>query len=257
MTSIAPRSISIVASVLVFALTAWLPASHAQDIPLPADAPTPVLEPFVATYQAYNKGTLAGNATMNVVHNAGTQWRVDLGIQGNRGFAGIVGLNIQQSTVFDAVDGHYRPLTQSTVRKGWFMGKKISGVYDWKTRSARWSGDVKQNHRQPIALQDGDMSGLLINLAIIRDARPGQRLEYRFVDGGRARDHIYQVAEKTETVVVGELSYDAMRVSRVNGGNDETIFWVANGVPTPVRILQRENGEDGIDLRLTEYQGTK
>jgi hypothetical protein len=46
-----------------------------------------------------------------------------------------------------------------------------------------------------------------------------------------------------------------MRVSRVNGGNDETIFWVVNGVPTPVRMLQREDGRDGIDLRLTEYQG--
>jgi hypothetical protein len=99
------------------------------------------------------------------------------------------------------------------------------------------------------------MNGLLIDLAVVRDARPGLRLQYRFVDGGRARDHVYQVADATETVVVDELSYDAMRVSRVNGGNDETIFWVANGVPTPVRILQRNDGHDGIDLRLIEYQG--
>ena len=48
-----------------------------------------------------------------------------------------------------------------------------------------------------------------------------------------------------------------LRVSRSNGGNDETIFWVADGVPTPVRILQRENGEDGVDLRLIEYQGVQ
>ena len=32
--------------------------------------------------------------------------------------------------------------------------------------------------------------------------------------------------------------------------------WVASGVPTPVRILQRTDGEDAIDLRLIEYQGT-
>ncbi len=245
------------ASAFILALAGWLPLGHAQDAPPAGEsqAPAPVLEPFTATYQAYNKGSLAGAARMQVVHNAGSQWRVDLGIQGNRGFAGILGLNIQQSTVFDVDNGQYRPLTQSTIRKGWFMGKKISGVYDWNTHSARWTGDVKENHRQPIALHEGDMSGLLINLAVIRDAQPGKRLEYRFVDGGRVRDHIYQVAEQTETVVVGDLSYDAMRVSRVNGGNDETIFWVANGVPTPVRILQRENGEDGIDLRLTEYQG--
>lgn len=244
------------AAIVMFALLSWLSIGHAQDALPPEDTQPVELQPFVATYQAYNKGKLAGNATMQVVHNAGSQWRVDLGIQGNRGFAGILGLNIQQSTVFDDIDGQFRPLTQSTVRKGLFLGKKISGVYDWNAHSARWQGSIKEERSKPIALQDGDMSGLLINLAVIRDARPGKRLQYRFVDGGRVRDHIYQVAEQTETIAVGELSYDAMRVSRVNGGNDETIFWVVDGVPTPVRMLQREDGGDGIDLRLTEYQGT-
>src|SRR5690606_25784246 len=101
----------------------------------------------------------------------------------------------------------------------------------------------------------GDMSGLLINLAVIRDAEPGKVLDYRFVDGGRVRDHAYRVAVQTEPVTVSELRYEAMRVERTNGGNDETIFWIADGVPTPVRILQRENGEDAVDLRLIEYQG--
>ena len=63
------------------------------------------------------------------------------------------------------------------------------------------------------------------------------------------------VAAEPETIAVEELSYSALRVNRTNGGNDETIFWVADGVPTPVRILQRENGQDTIDLRLVEYQG--
>lgn len=251
----------------LLALLAWLPAGHAQEA---APAPTPVateeaaaagepreLEPFVASYDAYNKGDLAGNATMQVVHNGGSQWRVDLGIRGNRGFAGILGLNIQQSTVFDDVDGRFRPLSQSTIRKGLFLGRKVSGVYDWSTHTARWQGSIKEERSKPLPLREGDMSGLLINLAVIRDARPGQRLEYRFVDGGRVRDYIYQVADETEIVQVGDMSYDAMRVSRVNGGNDETIFWVASGVPTPVRMLQRENGQDGIDLRLTAYEGVQ
>ena len=253
----------------LLAALAW-PMAHAQDTvaqPAPAqaaqaaqaaeDSPRPALEPFVATYEAYNKGDLAGSATMQVVHNGGQQWRVDLGIKGNRGFAGILGLNIQQSTVFDDIDGQFRPLTQSTVRKGLFLGKKINGVYDWDAHTAQWQGSIKDERSRPIKLQAGDMSGLLINLAVIRDARPGARLQYRFVDGGRVRDHVYQVADETETVEVSGLSYRARRVSRVNGGNDETIFWIVNGVPTPVRMLQRENGRDGIDLRLIEYQGTQ
>ena len=69
------------------------------------------------------------------------------------------------------------------------------------------------------------------------------------------RQYAYQAAAEPELVQVGDISYSALRVSRTNGGNDETIFWVADGVPTPVRILQREDGQDGVDLRLVEYQG--
>ena len=101
------------------------------------------------------------------------------------------------------------------------------------------------------------MSALLINLAAVRDAEPGKSLHYRYVDAGRVRQHDYRVAEETEAVTVGELDYQAMRVERTNGGNDDTRFWIADGVPTPVRILQREDGEDGIDLRLVEYTGVQ
>lgn len=239
-------------------LAALLPAARGDDaVPAPG-VEAPALAPFTATYEAWNAGKLAGTATMQLVHNAGPQWRIDLGIRGNRGFAGILGLNLQQSTVFEVLAGdRYRPLSQSTVRKGLFLGKKNVGIYNWNIRVAQWQGDLKDSRKQPIALRDGDLSGLLIDLAVIRDAKPGARLEYRFVDGGRARDHVYQVADDSETVGVGELSYSALRVSRVNGGNDDTIFWVADGVPTPVRILQREDGEDGIELRLTAYQGVE
>lgn len=222
-----------------------------------ASLPALALEPFVATYQAYNEGKLAGAATMRVVRTEGTRWRIDLGIRGTRGFARLAGLNIEQSTVFDAKDEQYRPLSQATVKHAVFTGKKISGVYDWQARSARWQGDVKKTRTAAVPLQDGDMSTLLLNLAVIRDAQPGKALGYRVVDNGRARDYRYAVAAQTEIVNVDDLSYDAMRVARSNGGNDETIFWVANGVPTPVRILQRENGQDALDLRLVEYQGVQ
>lgn len=217
--------------------------------------PALALEPFVATYQAYNEGKLAGAAKMQVTQTEGARWRVDLGIRGTRGFAWLAGLNIEQSTVFDARDEQYRPLSQATVKHAVFTGKKMSGVYDWQAHSARWQGDVKKTRTAAIPLQDGDMSALLVNLAVIRDAQPGKALSYRVVDNGRARDYQYAVAAQTEIVNVDDLSYDAMRVARTNGGNDETILWIANGVPTPVRILQRKDGEDEIDLRLIEYQG--
>lgn len=221
--------------------------------------PVAALEPFVASYEAWHGGRQAGIATMQVVERDSTtaQWRVDLGIRGNRGFAGVLGVNIEQSTVFDAWHDQYRPISQSTVRKAAFLNRRTIGTYDWHARIAQWSGDgLSEARRQPIPLQDGDMSGLLINLATIRDAEPGKSLHYRFVDGGRVRDHHYQVAMGVEPVTVGDMEYQAMRVER-SSGNDQTIFWIATGVPTPIRILQREDGEDSLDLRLVEYRGAQ
>lgn len=218
--------------------------------------PAQALEPFVANYQVLRDGRTLGEATMRVVKGDGARWRVDLGMRGT-GLFGLAGINAEQSTVFDTVGETYRPLTQSTLRKTLFTRKQTVGVYDWASLNARWTGAVKKTRRASIALQAGDMSGLLINLAVIRDAQPGKLLKYRFVDDGRVRDHDYAVAQELETVVVGDISYNAMRVSRVQSGVEETVLWVVDGVPTPIRMLQRENGADTYDLRLVDYKGVQ
>ncbi|PJJ97274.1 hypothetical protein CO641_09710 [Lysobacteraceae bacterium NML91-0213] len=216
------------------------------------------LSPFLASYEAWYRGRHAGDATMRVAPAGDGQWEVALGIRGRHGFAGLARVNMEQSTRFDVAGGHYRPLRQETVRKALVFTRRANGTYDWSARQAQWTGDVSKRRHAPVPLRDGDMSALLINLAIIRDARPGATLHYRFVDGGRAREHVYQVAPEPEIVEVGELSYNALRVSRVDEGRDVMIVWIADGVPTPVRILQLDDeGGDDVDLRLIEYQGAK
>jgi hypothetical protein len=238
----------------VIGFTQTLAADVAPDVAAPE---APVLEPFVANYQVFKGGDALGEATMQVVRQPPVRWRVDLMMRGTRGLFGLAGVNAEQSTVFDVAGETYRPLTQATVRKAVFTKRKTIGVYDWASRSARWRGDVKKTRNRPVALQDGDMSGLLINLAVIRDAEPGKTLQYRFVDDGRVRDHRYVVATELESVTVGGLGYQAMRVDRIEQGNEETVIWVVKGVPTPIRMLQREDGEDTYDLRLVEYTGVQ
>ena len=210
------------------------------------------LEPFLANYQVFNGGRVLGAATMQVAATPDARWRIDLRLKGS-GLTRLIGLNLQQSTVFDVQGIHYRPLTQTLVKRVFLSNRKTVGTYDWNSNSALWTGDIKRTRAAPVALQRGDMSGLLINLAVVRDAVPGQTLRYRYVDDGRTRDHIYQVAAQTEVIQISDLSYDAMRVERVQSGNEQTLIWVAAGVPTPIRILQREDGKDTTDLRLVEY----
>jgi hypothetical protein len=239
------KSLSSIAALLLstLGLSMFAPVANADE-----------LQPFVATYQVFHEGRELGDATMQLSQLEAPRWRIDLGMKG-RGLMRVTGLNLQQSTLFDSSGANFRPLSQSMVKRAFLSSRKTVGVYDWNTRSARWTGDVKKTRTAPVALQDGDMSGLLIDLAVIRDAEPGRTLHYRFVDDGRAREHTWIVAPQTEGISVGELSYDAMRVERNEDGGDQTILWVARGVPTPIRILQREDGQDATDLRLIEYKG--
>ena len=255
------RPFALTACAGLLLLLAGTAIAQSQPAPAPemegAQEPPRPLEPFVASYEVHNNGRALGNATMQAVPLGGARWRVDLNLKGG-GLMRLTGLNLQQSTLFDNVGNQYRPLSQALVKRVFLSNRKTIGTYDWNAHSARWTGDVKKTRQRPVPLQPGDMSGLLINLAVIRDAQPGKTLQYRFVDDGRVRDHFYQVAPQTELVQVGELSYDAMRVERIQPAgsapsSEQTVIWVAAGVPTPIRILQREDGKDTTDLRLTEY----
>ncbi|RMH94106.1 DUF3108 domain-containing protein [Lysobacter pythonis] len=237
-------------------------APAAQTAPAPAlttdagDYRPYELRPFVGAYQVFRAGKPLGNATMRLVNTGGARWRIDLNIVGTQGVAGMAGMNIQQSTVFDVQGEHYRPISQSTVRNALFATRKTVGVYDWGKHSASWSGDVKKSRRgRQIALQEGDMSGLLINLALMRDARPGKALQYRFVDDARLRTYQYTTAPATENIAIGEISYDALRVERSNGGNDQTKIWVTQVVPLPVRIYLKDGDDEALDLLLINYKG--
>ena len=176
-------------------------ATPAVALPAPPETPRP-LQPFVATYQVFHEGHELGMATLQAVPLQSPRWRVDLTMQG-QGLMRLTGLNLQQSTLFDYDGTGFRPLTQATVRRAFLSRHKTVGVYDWNARTAHWTGDVKAGHAGPVGLQDGDMSGLLIDLALIRDAAPGRTLHYRFVDDGRMREHLWQVAPDTENVSVG------------------------------------------------------
>lgn len=215
------------------------------------------LAPFIGNYQVFRGSKPLGHATMRLVNTGGQRWRIDLSIRSTQGIAGMAGLNIQQSTVFDQVGEQYRPATQSTVQNALFGSRKTTGVYDWDKRNASWTGDVKKSRRgRTIELQQGDMSGLLINLALMRDARPGNRLSYRFVDDARMRTYEYATSPATENIRIGEVSYDTLRIERTNGSNDETMIWVTPEVPLPVRIYMKDNDADTLDLLLVDYKGT-
>ena len=205
-----------------------------------ACAPALAVKPFNADYQASYMGMQA-NGRMSLVADGANRWRYNLSISNALA-------NVSQTTVFEEFGGRLRPL--SGTDSATMLVKKSSKIadYDWAAGTATWSGDMKPDRRGPIKLQTGDMDALLINLALVRDVAAGKPLNYRMVEGGRVKQMNYTVAGK-ESITIDGKAQQATKVVSADG-DKQTIAWVVPGMPVPARILQREDGEDSIDLRV-------
>ena len=202
--------------------------------------PAWAVQPFTADYDASWKGVQA-NARITLSNAGNDRWRYELSISNRLGSA-------RQATVFDEHGGALRPLSGTDTAQLLFRKSRVETIYDWSRREARWNGDVKPERAGPVPLRDGDMDGMLLNLAIVRDVVAGRPLSYRLVDNGSARTQTYRVLG-TETITVAGQARTATKVMR---GNDDkqVIVWVVDGLPTPARILQRKRGKDEMELTL-------
>jgi hypothetical protein len=203
-------------------------------------ARAPALKAFTAVYEVDYMG-LGGTGTMTLEPVGGDRWRYSLEID-----SAIASL--AQNTTFEANGGTWRPLSNSDTANLLVKRNTKQARYDWDKREARWSGDVKPDRAGPVALRDGDLDAMLLNLAIPRDVAAGSKLDYRMVENGRARQMHYQVAGK-ETVQVGGKPQSATKVAR-SDGNKQMVIWVVEGLPVPARILQRKDGKNEMDLKL-------
>ena len=176
------------------------------------------------------------------------RWKYSLDVTG-------MGAQLRQSTVFEARDGQWRPLSSNDSQQGTsglaamlVKKKSVDARYDWGKGEARWSGDVKPERAGPVKLQPGDLDGMLMNLALVRDVAAGKPLNYRLVEDGKTRQQSFKIAGK-EAVQVGGKSQQATKLVREDG-DKQIIAWVVEGLPVPARILQRRDGQDHIDLKL-------
>ena len=207
-------------------------------------APARALEPFAADYEASYMG-LSATGRMTIEPQGGNQWKYTLKIANQVA-------QLTQTTVFEDRNGQWRPLSGTDASL--LLIKKIrrNAVYDWTKNEARWSGDVKPERAGPVQLQTGDVDGLLMNLAIARDAPAGKPLRYRMVDEGRAKPMNFTVAGK-ETMTIGGKPRQATKLVSTNGSK-QMLIWVVEGIALPARILQRKDGKDDIDLRIVSVR---
>ena len=205
-----------------------------------ASLPALAIAPFKADYRASYMG-LQADGVMQLERQQGNRWRYSLQVRNQMA-------DLRQSTVFDIHNGHLRPLSSEDSANLLIKRRSIQADYDWAERQAVWRGDLRADRRGPVALREGDMDALLINLAVTRDLADGKPLSYRMVDEGRVRQMQWEVVGK-EPVTVDGASKQATKVVR-RTDKREMYVWLVPGMPVPARVLQRENGIDTVDLTV-------
>ena len=205
--------------------------------------PAMALQPFTAQYEASYKG-IPANGVMLLVPQ-GNRWTYSVVI--NNSMA-----KLSQSTVFSETGNGFRPLGSSDRSQYLTKTKSVVSHYDWKNLQARWTGDIKPSRSGPVKMQNGDMDALLVNLALTRDATTGRPMNSRLVENGRIKPLQYRVIGKENMTVAGKPVL-ATKVAQ-SSGNKQTIVWIVPDMPVPARILQRENGQDAIDLQLKSWR---
>jgi hypothetical protein len=213
-----------------------------------AASPVMAMQPFTADYQATYMGMQA-SGRMTLASEGGNRWKYSLDITG-------AGARLSQSTVFEAEGEQWRPISSSDAQRGerglaamLVKNRNTSASYDWSRGVATWSGDVRDGRAGPVRLQPGDVDGMLMNLALVRDFKAGNPLAYRLVEDGRARRQVFTPAG-TEMINVQGRQQRATKLVHRDGGRTITA-WVVDGLPVPARLLQQRDGRDHVDLRLT------
>jgi hypothetical protein len=204
-------------------------------------APALAIKPFTADYHASYMG-MQGNGRMTLSADGANRWKYSLEVSSPLA-------NLSQVTVFEDNGGQWRPLSGTDSSKVLTKRQNKNATYDWSRGVASWTGDVKPDRAGPIKLEAGDLDALLVNLAIVRDLAAGKPLNYRMVEDGRVRQLNYAVAGK-EPITIGGKTQQATKVVANHSKNRQTIAWIVDGMPVPARILQRDKGQDAIDLRV-------
>ncbi|MCK7593673.1 DUF3108 domain-containing protein [Pseudomarimonas salicorniae] len=213
---------------------------------------------FRAEYEVFIDGKAAGESVMELVPGENGSWQHRLSATGTRGLAKLARFTTEQVADIDWLDGRPRLLGAEMTQRSLVKDRDLKVRVDWDRGTIRWTGDIEKDEPAQRPIDGRPSVGSSLNLQLAYDARaakPGKRVEYVLHDRGRRRALDY-VAGAPETVQVpaGRFSAVPMRGERVEKQR-VTIAWYDPALPpTPVRVLQTEEGEEKYELRLRRIE---
>jgi len=216
------------------------------------------LQPFTARYEVLRDGKSQGEAVMRLERVSDNRWKFSSDVRGTSGMARISGFEMTESTEFEVRDdGGLKPLSASAEGGISLRRRSIGTEFDYGRNEVRWNGDAKPNQRGPAPLSERSVNPQILNLALAQQLRSGAEGSIRLdlVNRGDSDPVEYRIGAK-QSVSVPLGTREAVTLEHRRTDKDRVItLWIDPSLPpAPVRVLQREDGEDAYELRLVAIE---
>lgn len=168
---------------------------------------------------------------------------------------------IKEDSIFSLDGGQFVPVSYTYERKVFGFGGKESIQFDWDRDTASYSKGKKRQHVH--ALKEGTLDSSLYQLQLQKDLFHSQPMQsetntpktsytYTYVQRDKMKRRSFVVTGKT-TYTVGEKTYPAIALQRVNENNDKsTEIIVIPELYYLIAQIQQEKDDTTYQTRLTE-----
>ncbi len=209
-----------------------------------AAAPVPA---FTAHYRLLRDGSQIGTATVTLVQGRDNTWTYTTASRGTSGLASLLGANVKEESTFQWVgnlpQGDSYDYSMDTALKQ----KHRTVRFDWRTHTI----EVNDRGIHSFATQPGVLERHTVPLALIAGLRAGKTT---FALPVAVRDRIqlqhYRVRGHQE-VSVPAGTFQAIDVTRTDGGDPFEAWFAPEQLPVPVKLDQR--GKDEFSLELESW----
>jgi len=237
---------------LVFGILLSGTSLAAMSLPQTSHATTSFkLKPYTATYQVFRNGSALGNATVKLSAAGNNRWELSSDTTGT-GIAAIAGVEVFERSLLRWNEGRPETIDYSFNQKAGFKNKQRSIRVNPQSKTID-SRDREKNYS--LKYQVGVLDRHAVTVAVMQDLALGKSgdLLYPVADRDELQTHLYRVLdnEKIQTALGSLNSTKVQRIRKTPNGRVTTLWLGADKHFVPLRIEQKENDGDVIEMRIT------
>jgi hypothetical protein len=221
---------------------------------LPIAVTAAPVAPFSATYEVRRNGEVLGEARLELARD-GNAWRFTTATRGTQGLARLAGVSIDEASRFRYRNGRPETLDYRFRQRTSFNTRERSADVD----AAGGTIQLKNRDQQVSApYVAGVVDRQLVTIALMQAVAAGRRGAQAFSVAGRD-------AVEAQSWTIGALEAVPGDAARTKGwrverqresadGRSTQLWLAADGGHLPLRMLQREDDGESIEMRLLSRQ---